>query len=199
MQCQNCTQNITVRAVQVSVQDVFRWHQAMKWQHKSNIPPHKCATKPVNKFSPMRLWKIWNKIDLFGFTFWKTCCVTVCCMTILEMFCSNMFEPKTVRTNCWIRIMWSAKLNFERKNKGSPPWGGPQFSTIVYFGIEWKIFILPGNLQCFLLLELEFSLFAPRCQNAKKNFCNWQHLLELHGIFFLTVRSVSILRFEELA
>ena len=50
-----------------------------------------------------------------------------------------------------------------------------------------------------MLLEQEFSMFAARCQNAKKNFCNWQHLLEVHCIFFFSVLSVSILRFEELA
>ena len=50
-----------------------------------------------------------------------------------------------------------------------------------------------------MLLEQEFSMFAARYQNAKKNFCNWQHLLEVHCIFFFSVLSVSILRFEELA
>ena len=58
------------------------------------------------------------------------------------------------------------------KNKGTPPWGGCGFSTIVYLVIESKITFLHCNLQCFMLVIYDVLTFAARCQNAKKNFCN---------------------------
>ena len=57
-------------------------------------------------------------------------------------------------------------------NKGTPPWGGCGFSTIVYLVIESKITFLHCNLQYFMLVIYDVLTFAARCQNAKKNFCN---------------------------
>ena len=82
------------------------------------------------------------------------------------------------------------KGRWMEKNNGSPPWGGRGFSTIVYMGIESKITTFHWNLHGFMLLEQEISMFAARCQNAKKNFCNWEHLLEVQcNLFVFSVLS----------
>ena len=57
-------------------------------------------------------------------------------------------------------------------NKGTPPWGGRGFSTIVYLVIESKITFLHCNLQYFMVVIYDVLTFAARGQNAKKNFCN---------------------------
>ena len=45
----------------------------------------------------------------------------------------------------------------------------------------------------------KFRCLPQGVKMQKKNFCNWQHLLEVQCIFFFSVLSVSILRFEELS
>ena len=59
----------------------------------------------------------------------------------------------------------------KQKNKGTPPWGGCGFSTIVYLVIESKITFLHCNLQYFMLVIYDVLTFAARCQNAIF-FCN---------------------------
>ena len=99
-------------------------------------------------------------------------------------------------------IPWTAGMNIralrqrmhpEQKNKGTPPWGGCGFSTIVYLVIESKITFLHCNLQYFVLVIYDVLTFAARCQNAKKKTCAIpQHLLEVQCIlFFLSALSVE--------
>ena len=77
-------------------------------------------------------------------------------------------------------------LENHRKNKGTPPWGGCGFSTIVYLVIESKMTFSHCNLQYFMLVIYDVLTFAARCQNAKKmqfrNIC-----LRFNAFFFSSV------------
>ena len=73
-------------------------------------------------------------------------------------------------------------------NKGTPPWGGCGFSTIVYLVIESKITFLHCNLQYFMLVIYDVLTFAARCQNAKKKLLQFRNIcLRFNAFFFSSV------------
>ena len=94
-------------------------------------------------------------------------------------------------------IPWTAGMNIralrqrmhpEQKNKGTPPWGGCGFSTIVYLVIESKITFLHCNLQYFVLVIYDVLTFAARCQNAKKKLLQFRNIcLRFNAFFFSSV------------
>ena len=61
-------------------------------------------------------------------------------------------------------------------NKGTPPWGGRGFSTIVYLVIESKITFLHCNLQYFMVVIYDVLTFAARGQNAKKKLLQFRNI-----------------------
>ena len=76
-------------------------------------------------------------------------------------------------------------------NKGTPPWGGCGFSTIVYLLIESKITFLHCNLQYFMVVIYDVLTFGARGQNAKKKLLQFRNICLRFNAFFFPQCSFS--------